>query len=151
MDLNPHKFQAPWTDYEFASHAIVSNAEVLILSMAWLTNLSRAAIKEGKEEPDMDTLMYWMERLKPLVMGEREVIVVCANRCGEEVGKNPAQPWGEDGVRYAGSSWVGKVGGGEVKLWGISGRGREEVLVVDTEDEPRWVLRMTPTDEDVEE
>lgn len=99
----------------------------------------------------MDTLSYWIGRLKPLVMAEREVVVVCANRCGEEPGKNPAQPWGEDGVRYAGSSWVGKVGGGEVKIWGICGRGKEEVLVVDTEEEPRWTLRVTPREEEADE
>ncbi len=151
MDLNPHQFKAPWTDYEVASHALASGSELLILSMAWLTNLSRVAMKEAEEEADMDTLAYWMERLEPLVMGEREVVVVCANRCGEEAGKNPAQPLGEDGVRYAGSSWVGKVGGGEVKLWGIAGRGKEEVLVVDTEEEPRWSLRMTPMDGEADE
>lgn len=151
MDLNPHKFQAPWTDYEFASHALASGSEMLILSMAWLTTLSRAEIREAEEEPDWDTLGYWVERLRPLVRGEREVVIVCCNRCGEEEGKNPAQPGAEERVRYAGSSWVGRVGGGEVKIWGMCGRGREEVLVVDTEEEPRWVLRMREREETANE
>lgn len=120
---------------------------MLILSMAWLTNLSRAEMKEKQTEPDMDTLSYWINRLKPLVMGEQEVVVVCSNRCGEEAGKNPAQPWAENGVRYAGSSWIGKVGGDKVKIWAIAGRGREEVVVVDTDKEPLWVLEMMPRED----
>jgi len=144
MDLNPHQFQAPWTAYEFASHAIASQSEILILSMAWLTHLTSAAIAEEKEAPDLDTLTYWIERLHPLRMAEKEVLVVCANRCGEEPGATPAG--GEDGVRYAGSSWVGLVGREEVKIWGILGRGQEDVLMVDTTEEPKWVLRFNPSD-----
>jgi len=37
MDLNPYKFEAPWTDYEFAIHAQNIGANVVVLSMAWLT------------------------------------------------------------------------------------------------------------------
>ena len=138
MDLNPHKFQAPWTDYEFASHALASESDILMLSMAWLTNLSPPTITEEKDRPDVNTLTYWIERLSPLVMAEKEVLVACANRCGEEPGKNPANLDGEDGVRYAGSSWVGLIGKGEVRLWGILGRMQEGVLVVETAEEPKW-------------
>ena len=142
MDLNPWKFQAPWTDYEFASYALASQSEILILSMAWLTNLSSSAIAQEKNEPDMDTLNYWIERLRPLLMAEKEVLVACANRCGEEPGRNPVKPDGEYGVRYAGSSWVGLIGKGEVKLWSIIGRMQESLLVVDTAEEPRWTWRI---------
>ena len=76
----------------------------------------------------------------PLVKSEdREVIVVFANRCGEEPGD----------ARYAGSSWVGRVGGGKVKIWGIAGKAEEKVLYVDTSEEPRWVLQ-TVSNEEVE-
>lgn len=54
---------------------------------------------------------------------ERKVVVVVANRCGEE---------GPE-ARYAGTSWVGALGGGEIRRWGVAGRGEERVLVVDTE------------------
>ena len=143
MDLNPHKFQAPWTDYELASHTLASQSEVLLLSCAWITNLSSFAIAEEKELPDLDTLHYWIERLRPLVMGDKKVMVVCANRCGEEPGKNPVHPYNEDGVRYAGSSWVGLVGKRDVKIWGIAGRGVEDVLTVDTKEVPRWHFQIT--------
>ena len=140
MDLNPHKFVAPWGEYELSRHALEQGAEILVLSMAWLTKLSKEAIAEKEEQPDLDTLSYWIERLKPLVEGEKEVLVVCANRCGEEPGKNPLGA--EEGVRYAGSSWVGKVGKGQVRIWEIVGRAEERLCVADTEEKPKWVLQM---------
>lgn len=141
MDLNPHKFLAPWGEYELSRHALEQGADILVLSMAWLTRLSLKAIECNSDEPDLDTLSYWIERLKPLVEAEKEVLVVCANRCGEEPGKNPLGP--EDGVRYAGSSWVGKVGKGQVTMWDIVGRAQECICFADTEVEPKWVLRMS--------
>ncbi|KAK4697313.1 protein N-terminal amidase, partial [Lecanoromycetidae sp. Uapishka_2] len=89
MDLNPHKFTAPWEAYEFASHALANDAEILVLSMAWLTQLPAADLALEPDQPDLATLSYWSERLKPLVEGEEEVIAVFANRCGEEPGNNP--------------------------------------------------------------
>ena len=139
MDLNPHRFTAPWEAYEFASHALTSGSELLVLSMAWLTNLNALELAVHAREPDLSTLSYWVERLKPLVEAEKEIMTVCANRCGEEAGKNPLGV--EEGVRYAGSSWIGKVGHGVVKMWAIMGRAEEGVVVVDTDMEPKWTLR----------
>lgn len=83
--------------------------------------------------PDKETLGYWVDRLEPLVVQEeREVLVVMVNRCGIE----------EPGVRYVGTSWVGRVGKGKVEVWGVMGKGEEGVLVVDTEEEPRWRIRL---------
>ena len=140
MDLNPYQFTAPWEAYELCTHALAEKSEILVLSMAWLTQLPKQILLEQAEEPDLATLSYWIGRLKPLVDGEKEVIVVCANRSGEEPGKNPIGE--EDGVRYAGSSWVGKVGRGVVRIWHIIGRATEEVTVADTEVTPQWVIRM---------
>ena len=130
MDLNPHKFEAPWEEYEFASHALRSGSELLVLSMAWLTDLDASELAAHAQEPDLHTLSYWIGRLKPLVEAEREVIAAFGNRCGEE------------GVRYAGSSWVGKIGNGVVKICEIMGRAQEGVIVADTEKEPQWILRL---------
>ena len=140
MDLNPYQFTAPWEAYEFCTHALAEKSEILVLSMAWLTRLPKEILLQQAEEPDLATLSYWMGRLKLLVDGEKEVIVVCANRSGEEPGKNPIGE--EEGVRYAGSSWVGKVGKGVVRIWQIMGKAVEEVIVADTEATPQWVLRM---------
>lgn len=146
MDLNPKQFKASWQAYEFSSHALVSGSEMLVLSMAWLTRLESSELGAQADQPDLDTLSYWIERLTPVVEGQKEVVVVCANRCGEEGGKNPLGE--EEGVRYAGTSWVGLVGNGLVRIWGIMGRAAEGVLVVDTAQEPQWVLRMRGRDGD---
>lgn len=50
------------------------------------------------------------------------------------------------GVRYAGSSWVGKVGKGQVRIWEIVGRAEESLCVADTEEKPKWVLQMKSGD-----
>ena len=136
MDLNPHRFTAPWDTYEFATFAREERAEVLVLSMAWLSSLPADEVREREAEPDMDTFAYWLGRLSPLLNdGGREVVVVCANRCGEESGRNPCGQV-EEGVRYAGTSWVGRIGKGKVSVWGLLGRGEEGLLLVDTDDEP---------------
>ncbi|MCJ1476862.1 Carbon-nitrogen hydrolase [Lambiella insularis] len=166
MDLNPARFAAPWGAYEFAAHARAQRAELVVCCMAWLTRLEARELGwPGKEEvgrreegergreriglrPDGATLRYWVERLRPLVRAEREVVVVLANRCGVEAGggKGGEEGLGEGGdgqgggvgtaeARYAGSSTVMCVGRGRVRLWGIMGRGEEGVLRVDTETE----------------
>ena len=141
MDLNPHRFTAPREAYEFASHALASGSELLVLTMAWLTGLDALELATHAKQPDLSTLSYWVERLKPLVEAEKEILTVFANRCGEEAGKNPLGI--EEGVRYAGSSCIGKVGNGVVKIWEISGRAEEAVIVADTDkEEPKWTLRL---------
>lgn len=107
--------------------------------MAWFSLPPPSAEEEREERnderaaPDKEALGYWVGRLEPLVVqGEREVLVVMVNRCGVE----------EPSVRYVGTSWVGRVGRGKVEVWGLMGKGEEGVLVVDTEEETRWGMRM---------
>lgn len=145
MDINPYKFQAPWTAYEFANHALTSGAEVVVLSMAWLTRLSMSDLQKQSTQPDLDTVRYWLERLKPLRGSSghiQEVIVVFANRCGEEGEAPLIGP-----VRYAGSSTVmgfrrrnGQFER-EVRIWEMLGRAEEGVLSVDTESAPKYGLK----------
>jgi len=150
MDINPYKFEAPWTAYEFTNHAREARAKVVVLSMAWLTRLTREETVRQAMTPDMDTVGYWIERFRPLLgpdASAEEVLVVFANRAGEE-GTDPKI--GE--VRYAGSSCVmgmsrGSDGmDGKVRIWDICGRGQDGVLVVDTTAEPLYaVQRKTPS------
>jgi protein N-terminal amidase len=132
MDINPYKFQAPWTAYEFANYAREARAQVVILSMAWLTHLSHEELAEQAMAPDMNTVAYWVERFRPLMDNatgaEQEVIIVCANRTGAE-GLCPRI--GE--VKYAGSSCVMALQKSqEVRIWDIFGRAQDGVLLVDT-------------------
>lgn len=83
----------------------------------------------------METLSYWLARLEPLIRAEAdgEIIVVLANRCGTE----------EEAV-YAGTSAVLGICDGEVRVYGILGRGEKELLVVDTSSRPQAKLISEP-------
>jgi len=131
MDLNPYKFEAPWEAWEFAHHILRVSANLVILSMAWLTREDRATYSRAPKEPDLETLAYWLARLEPIIRAEaeEEIIVVLANRSG----------WEEEAV-YAGTSTVLGVQSGEVKLYGILGRGERDLLVVDTSHAPQAKL-----------
>lgn len=141
MDLNPYAFTAPYSTYEFATHASNSRAQLILLSMAWLTNIPSSHLTSEREKPDLHTLEYWLERLRPLLQDTgREVMVVFANRSGEE---------GE--ARYAGTSWIGSVGKSKVQIWGMLGRAEEGLLVGDTDVEYKWEVKMNTDGEEYEE
>jgi len=99
--------------------------------MAWLTRQDLSVYSRKPKEPDINTLSYWVARLEPIIRAEDigEIIVVLANRCGSE----------EEAV-YAGTSCVLGIEEGEVKVYGILGRGQRELLVVDTTDPPQFKL-----------
>lgn len=156
MDINPYKFEAPWTDYEFATHCVEGEAELVVVSMAWLTRLEPEELMKEARSPDLGTLSYWIERFLPVVAAsvarklgkgveedyddEKEVVIVLANRCGMEPGsiKGVSQgvdvDSGEDVVSYAGSSCVLKIKDGNVQIFDMLGKAEESLLVVDTEE-----------------
>lgn len=103
--------------------------------MAWLTREDARSYSRCPKGPDMETLSYWLARLEPLIRAETEgeIIVVLANRCGIE----------EEAV-YAGTSAVLGIQGGEVKVYGILGRGEKELLIVDTNKRPQAKLISEP-------
>lgn len=95
--------------------------------MAWLTDEAREHFTQFPNEPDMEALTYWVQRLEPIIRDESsdEIIVVFCNRTGME-----------DDAVYAGTSAVVGIHQGEVKVYGLLGRGVKELLVVDTDDPP---------------
>ncbi|KAG5971060.1 hypothetical protein E4U55_001340 [Claviceps digitariae] len=127
MDLNPYRFEAPWNAFEFSSFALASGARLVIVPMAWLTHERPETFCKTPEEPDMQTLMYWIGRLEPIIRAEsnEEFIIVFANRCGSE-----------NEATYSGTSAVVGIQSGEVRLYGILGRGQSDLLVVDTSKPP---------------
>ncbi|RYO92544.1 hypothetical protein DL762_001578 [Monosporascus cannonballus] len=139
MDL---KFEAPWSAFEFAFHVLDMRANVVIMSMAWLTREDAREFSRLPKEPDMDTLTYWVRRLEPLIRSESddEIIVIFANRTGME----------GDAV-YAGTSAVIGIKGGEVSVYGLLGRGEKELLVVDTAAAPFAQLVYRPERDTVAE
>ncbi|KAK2025001.1 hypothetical protein LX32DRAFT_77749 [Colletotrichum zoysiae] len=138
MDLNPYKFQAPWHAFEFAFHVLEYESNLVIVSMAWLTREDGRLFSRMPNEPDMDTLTYWVTRLEPLIRAENEdeIIVVFCNRTGNE-----------DDAVYAGTSAVIGIQDGEVKIYGLLGRGEKELLVVDTNNPPYAKLVYRPEPE----
>merc|ERR1711977_516740 len=135
MDLNPYKFEAPWSAWEFAYHILHKEANLVILSMAWLTREDARSYSRSPKDPDMNTLSYWLARLEPLIRAETqgEIICVFANRTGTE-----------DDAVYAGTSAVLGIQAGEVKVYGILGRGEKDLLVVDTNKRPQAKLISEP-------
>lgn len=103
--------------------------------MAWLTREDPGSFSQHPKEPDMETLSYWLSRLEPIIRAETigEIIVVLANRTGTE-----------GDVTYAGSSAVLGIQRGEVRVYGILGRGEKELLVVDTDRRPHSKLVSEP-------
>lgn len=83
----------------------------------------------------MEALRYWISRLTPLIENqtEREVLVVFVNRSGAEHELN-----------YAGTSAVLGIRDGEVNVYGILGRGDQELLIVDTASPPFGQLVYRP-------
>ncbi|CAK7243044.1 MAG: hypothetical protein STHCBS139747_004552 [Sporothrix thermara] len=134
MDLNPYRFEAPWHDFEFAYHILEAKANLVIITMAWLTRESAHTFSQMPQEPDLETLEYWVQRLEPLIRKEstEEIIVVFCNRCGTE-----------DEAVYAGTSSVIGIKDGEINLYGVLGRGTKELLVIDTQEEPFAKLQRT--------
>jgi protein N-terminal amidase len=132
---SPYKFEAPWSAWEFAYHILHKQASLVILSMAWLTRDDPRSYSRSPKDPDMETLSYWLARIEPLIRAETEgeIIVVFANRTGTE----------EEAV-YAGTSAVLGIQAGEVKVYGILGRGEKELLVVDTNKRPQAKLISEP-------
>ncbi|KAL1876884.1 hypothetical protein VTK73DRAFT_9037 [Phialemonium thermophilum] len=138
MDINPYKFQTPWHAFEFAFHILEVNANLVILSMAWLTLADATEFSQLPQDPDMETLTYWVQRLEPVIRAERseEIIVVFANRCGTE-----------GNAVYSGTSAVLGIKDGEVSVYGLLGRGTKELLVVDTDLTPFAKLVSRPEQE----
>jgi protein N-terminal amidase len=122
MDINPYRFEAPWTEFEFSNHVIESQAQLVIVSMAWLTRLTKLELSELPLRPDNDTMSYWMERFYPLKQSKSgdPVFVVLANRCG----------W-ERQACYAGTSSVVCFKDGRTYIYDMMGKFDEQCMVVD--------------------
>ncbi|KAL4792358.1 carbon-nitrogen hydrolase [Aspergillus venezuelensis] len=183
MDINPYKFEAPYSAFEFAHRVLDSKSQLVILSMAWLTLLSREEVDALAGGPALETFNYWVQRFMPLLRkqmqhtanadadgdsnpdGEKNIILVFANRAGEEDGGAPPTSL----ARYAGTSTIiaisqrpkigveaGAVSGAEsssddeqsppldVKIlcWDMLGAREEGLCFADTEWDPKMVFQL---------
>lgn len=123
-DINPYRSEAPWDAFEFAVTAV--SASVVIVTMAWHTPHDITMYSRKPQEPDLEAIVYWVQRLEPIISAkEEEVTVVFCNRTGSE-----------GGVTYTGTSAVLGIRRGEVFVYGMLGRGVKELLIVDTSKPP---------------
>jgi protein N-terminal amidase len=116
MDINPYKFEAPFTEWEFANRVLDSQSHLVILPTAWL--VADAAIVDSMpgQLPDMDTFNYWIRRFWPLIdkkinyskplegfstPTEKNIVLIFANRTGFESGADIARD-----ATYAGTSTI---------------------------------------------
>ncbi|KAF2861929.1 carbon-nitrogen hydrolase [Piedraia hortae CBS 480.64] len=136
MDINPHRFEAPWAAYEFANAMVSGGAKLVVLSMAWLAQPTQTELPHAPDQPDLNTITYWINRFVPLLTNDTPVDVVFANRCGSE-----------DTVTYAGSSCVMRFNRGSVSMYSreqggvaVLGRNEEGLLIVDTSTAPPFSL-----------
>ncbi|KAK4173006.1 hypothetical protein QBC36DRAFT_361006 [Triangularia setosa] len=126
-DINPYELETPWDAFEFGFHVMEAQAKVVIVTMAWQSQQNPSQYTRRPDEPDLEALVYWVQRLEPLIRSESgdEIIVVFCNRTGVE-----------DDVMYTGTSAVLGIKGGEVFVYGVLGRGVKELLLVDTDLPP---------------
>lgn len=102
MDINPKDFEPErYRRYEFASYHYANNSKLLIMSMNWLTHERQPVITDknhyehgahtvkgqctddsDENECIIESLSYWVERLKPL--WGKDVKVLISNRIGQE-------------------------------------------------------------------
>lgn len=157
MDINPYKFTAPWSAYEFATTMLQGNVRLVVLSMAWLTRLTPQELLVEPDAPDMETVAYWLERFRPFseTAQKEDTIVVFANRCGTEgniVGsmqvENGAEVEEGDRVCYAGSSCVMRFQSSQVRMFqkgqhevAVLGKAEEGLLVVNTDQSAKFLLQ----------
>ncbi|BFZ59339.1 hypothetical protein YB2330_000347 [Saitoella coloradoensis] len=159
MDLNPHKFEADFEEYEFARHVLradTSNAEegeqggegvgvdLVLIPMAWLRH-PRHPVDAQSADPDQLTVGYWIQRLAPLWQapndseggnnpeGQGEDPTAAATGSKKEIVFVACNRTGTEGEStFAGTSAVVGLRTGErPRVVGWCGGGTEEVLVVD--------------------
>ncbi|KAH7459714.1 hypothetical protein PRNP1_010954 [Phytophthora ramorum] len=122
MDINPDDFKAPFAAYEFGSHALEHESDLILFACAWNDF-------EAQDIEPYPTLSYWAQRLSPvidtLVKGEYvkpNCHFLCSNRIGTE-----------NGTFFVGASCALSLK--EPAVVAHAGRRTEELLRVEIPDE----------------
>ncbi|CAH0476252.1 unnamed protein product [Peronospora belbahrii] len=122
MDINPNDFKAPFSAYEFASHVVENQSDLVLFACAW----------NDFDAPDLEpypTLSYWAQRLTPVIgvlakgeYSKRNCYFLCSNRIGTE-----------NGTFFVGASCVLSLN--KPAIIAHAGRRTEELLRVEIPDE----------------
>ncbi|ODV92955.1 hypothetical protein CANCADRAFT_1556 [Tortispora caseinolytica NRRL Y-17796] len=115
MDLNPYRFEADFSEYEFGRFIVENDADLVVIPCAWM------AVPPEEADPVKRMVAYWVTRLTPLINDSKERVVIICNRVGNEVN-----------CTYGGSSCVLILGGPKkAQLVSAASCGSEDVLIVD--------------------
>ncbi|VVT53465.1 uncharacterized protein SAPINGB_P003587 [Magnusiomyces paraingens] len=162
MDLNPYKFQSPFSNFEFAHAAIHNDASLILCPMAWLHSKSpdipkqsefdgtpEAYDKQRKEKlhsiennfnndpssADMSNVNYWIHRMSPLFRDEYLSSREKTTYKHKKILMATCNRSGiEDYTAYAGSSSI-YVFNEDKKIgyYGSLGQGEESLMVCEVE------------------
>ncbi|KAH8702383.1 carbon-nitrogen hydrolase [Talaromyces proteolyticus] len=176
MDINPYKFEAPFTAFEFANRVLDSQSHMVVIPTAFLVNDATTITAVPEKLPHMETFNYWLQRFWPLIEKkidystqleefstptENKIILVFANRSGVEEGKEPVPT-----ATYAGTSCILTIkqtirsdgitkwndetrSSFDVKIdcWDIKGAREEGICFADTRAEPKMTFVTKPRSE----
>lgn len=172
MDINPYKFEAPYSAWEFANKVLDTQSQLVILSMAWLTAGPKSDFEGlGTGKPDMDTFNYWIGRFWPLLDRQStengnhmnqaliadpdpetsEFVLVFANRSGEEGGDGCTST-----AVYAGTSTIitlkrtrstdaanpSSAPNCQILCWDMKDAMEEGICFADTSGSPKMVFNL---------
>ncbi|CAI5744726.1 unnamed protein product [Peronospora destructor] len=122
MDINPDDFKAPFSAYEFGSHVVEKQSDLVLFACAWNDF-------EAYDLEPYSTLSYWAHRLSPVIdalakaeYSKRNCHFLCSNRIGTE-----------NGTFFVGASCVLSLK--EPAVNAHAGRCTEELLRVEIPDE----------------
>ena len=122
MDFNNYRFQSDFNEFEYANYQLNQSTQLISASMAWLLSPNDGDEDEytqNDDKPRMDTLNYWVLRLKPLLQSKNRVIIAISNRTGNDFKT----------TRFCGSSAVIEFNDGQAVLHGALGWNEERVLI----------------------
>eukprot|EP00959_Pyramimonas_sp_CCMP1952_P467215 9491232-Pyramimonas_sp.AAC.1 len=75
MDINPYEFKAPFSAFEFANFHREQGTQLILFSSAWCNSHPDDTLDRKRTPPDMmETLNYWLNRLRPLIGAHRNNI-----------------------------------------------------------------------------
>jgi|JI9StandDraft_1071089.scaffolds.fasta_scaffold83682_1 hypothetical protein len=78
MDINPKDFTSG--EYELADHMVQTNSDVLVFLTNWVDSEKDTIHKNDVAA----TYQYWIQRLAPVVLAKKPILVLVADRVGLE-------------------------------------------------------------------
>lgn len=106
--------QAPYHAYEFGKHCVQTEADLILVPMAW----TKSAAPE--QDDGLHSIRYWLSRLGPVLDQNKRSVFVAAGRVGTE-----------GLTTYQGGSCVVAIDHGDLTVLGKLDFEEEALLVVD--------------------